>query len=101
MRKPAAASNRLSGAASGDEARFFAKNITRWAQLSKIIKRVDYRFGEDSDGSPAVWITIVASADLNPSQQKIEELSRASDAIRRGILGSEFRRWPYVQIETE
>jgi hypothetical protein len=69
--------------------------------VSKITKRVEFRFGEDSDGSPAVWITIVANADLHPPEAKIEALRRAAEALRTDVLNSENKRWPYVQIKTE
>jgi hypothetical protein len=69
--------------------------------LTETIKQIDFRFGEDSDDAPAVWITIHANADVNPSKNKITELNRAAETLRAAVLNSEFKRWPYVQIKTE
>ncbi|MGD0183731.1 MAG: hypothetical protein ABSC25_00595 [Roseiarcus sp.] len=95
-----AAKRKYPGAATGEEGRFFAE-LSRSVPLSAAIKDIDFRFGEDSDGAPAVWITVLASADVNPSKEKIAELSRAAETLRAAVLNSEFKRWPYVQIKTE
>ena len=90
-----------SGAASGEEARFFHELSRKWTPLSDTIRRVEFRFGEDSDHSPAVWITIVTPSDLNPSKEKIDEIHEAGEKFRTEVLNSDTKRWPYVDIRTE
>ena len=91
---------RYAGAASGKEGRFFAE-LHKLVPLSENVKQIDFRFGEDSDNEPAVWISIHTSADDNPAKAKIAELNRAAEALRSAILKSEYKRWPYVQIKAE
>ncbi len=92
--------DRLTGAATGEEARFFSE-LHHLVPLTETIREIDFRFGEDSDAAPAVWITIHASADVNPSRTKIAELNRAAEKLRSAVLNSGFKRWPYVEIRTE
>lgn len=73
----------------------------KWLPLPEIIKRVTFRFGDDSDGSPAVWITIVTDGNINPSRAKIEQLHRAAEAFRADVRNSDTDRWPYIDIKTE
>ena len=90
------------GAASIGEAELFRDIAQKWAPLvSDEISRIDFRYGESSDGSPAVWITVVVPADLRPSKDKINALNRATESIRKDILEADTDRWPYVKIETE
>ncbi len=91
---------RYSGAATGEEARFFSQ-LHHLVPLTETIREIDFRFGEDSDDAPAVWITIHASADVSPSKTKIAELNRAAETLRAAVLKSEFKRWPYVEIKAE
>jgi hypothetical protein len=100
MPKTDTAERRYPGAATGEEARFFAQ-LHSLVLLSETIKGIDFRFGEDSDDTPAVWITIHATADLSPSKKKIAELNQAAEKLRLAVLNSEFKRWPYVEIRAE
>jgi hypothetical protein len=88
------------GAATGEEARFFSQ-LQRLAPLTETIRKIDFRFCEDSDNALAVWITIHASADVSPSKTKIAELNRAAETLRAAVIKSEFKRWPYVEIKAE
>jgi hypothetical protein len=90
-----------SGAASADEAQVFHAISRKWTPLSHDIRRVEFRFGEDSDGSPAVWITVIVPADLKPSKEKIDNLYYATELFRKDILESDTNRWPYISIQTE
>jgi hypothetical protein len=92
---------RFSGAASGEEGVFFRDLMAKWGGAGGTRRRLEFRSGEDEDGSLAVWITIFVPADLSPSKQTLEELGRISDKIREEVINSDFGRWPYVQIKTE
>jgi len=75
--------------------------LHRLAPLTETAREIDFRFGEDSDDDPAVWITNHSGAYVNPSKTKIAELNRATETLRAAILKSEFERWPYVEIKAE
>ncbi len=64
------------GVVTGEEERFYA-DLAKSAPLSETIKRIESRFGEVSDGEPAVWLTIDVDDNLKPSREKIAELNGA------------------------
>jgi len=100
MPKTDTTERRYPGAATDEEARFFAQ-LHSLVPLSETIKDIHFRFGEDSDDTLAVWITIHASADVSPSKKKIAELNQAAEKLRLAVLNSKFKRWPYVEIRAE
>ena len=89
------------GAATGDEARRFHDIVREAGRLPEGVRRVEFHFGEDSAGAPAVWITFVAADDLKPSKEKIAALHRFANDVRAQVIRSETERWPYVEIATE
>jgi len=89
------------GAASGDEAGVFHDIIRKIGRLPEGVRRVEFHFGEDSEGTPAVWITFVARDDLKPSKEKISDLQRIANEVRSQVIRSGSDRWPYVEIATE
>ena len=44
----------LEGAASGDEVQMFHDIVRKYRSLPAGVSRIDFRFGEDSTGTPAV-----------------------------------------------
>ncbi len=91
----------LTGAATVAEARLFHDIVRKVGRLPSGVRQVRFRFGEDSEGAPAVWITLVAGDDLKPSKEKIGDLQRVTSEVREEILRSDTERWPYVEIVTE
>ncbi len=91
----------LQGTASGDEAQVFHDIVRKVGRLPDGVRRVDFHFGEDSEGAPAVWITFVARDDLKPSKAKIAELQRVMNDVRSQVIRSGTERWPYLEIATE
>ncbi len=89
------------GLVSPDEAELFDAIARKWEPLPKEIKRVYFRFGEDSGGDPAVWITAVVPEDLKPSKEKINALYEATQAFRNEVFQADTGRWPYIEIVTE
>lgn len=89
------------GAASGDEAKAFHEIVRNVGRLPDGVRRVDFHFGEDSEGAPAVWITFVTQDDLKPSKAKIAELQRVMNDVRSQVIRSGTERWPYLEITTE
>lgn len=65
------------------------------------VQRVDFRFGEDSTGAPAVWIVFVANDDPKPSSERIAAIRRLADEVRSEVRHTGSARWPYVTIEAE
>jgi hypothetical protein len=92
------------GATPAEEARVFhdmvIRTISKLGGLPDGVLWVDFRFGEDSGGSPAVWIVFRAHDDLNPSQEKLAQIQRFAREIRSGVRESGSERWPYVDIAT-
>jgi hypothetical protein len=84
-----------------EEARLFHDIARRWMPLPDDVRRVHFRFGEASDGAPAVWIVVVVPEDLKPSKEKIRTLSRITQSFRKDVQQSDTYRWPYIDIETE
>jgi hypothetical protein len=41
--------------------------------------RVNFRFGEDSTGAPAVWIVFVANDDLKSSNERMSAIRRIAE----------------------
>jgi hypothetical protein len=76
------------GAATGEEARFFGNLPQQTGEWPDGVEKVEYRFGEDSDGSPAVWITIIARNELSPSRKTVDELTTYSNKLRKAVLNS-------------
>lgn len=89
------------GAASGAEARMFHDIVKNLGGLPPGVRRVDFQFGDDSDGTPAVWISFVADDDVRPSKEKIADLRSMMNKVRAEVLLSDTDRWPYVEIVTE
>jgi hypothetical protein len=89
-----------SGSASINEAKLLNDVVHARVRFPLDVTRVEFRFGEDSTGAPAVWIMLVAHDDLKPSKGKIESLQRAAEEVR-SVIHNESNRWPYVEIATE
>jgi hypothetical protein len=88
------------GAVLVDEAKVLHDIVRERVRLPKDVRRVEFRFGEDSAGEPAIWIVLVAHDDLKPSKSKIAKLQRVGEEVR-SIVHSQTNRWPYVEIATQ
>jgi hypothetical protein len=87
--------------ASADEARRFHDIVRKHGPWPEGVRRVEFRFGEDSTGAPAVWIVFVAGDDPNPSKETVAAIRRAAEEVRSDVRRSGTERWPYVMVETE
>jgi hypothetical protein len=90
----------VAGAASPAEAKVFHDIVENLGRLPDGVKRVRFRYGEDSDGAPATWVIITVSDDLSPSPDKVASISRVAKQIQNELLRSDTARWPYVEIVT-
>jgi len=91
----------MAGASSVEEARLFQNILRGIGPLPSGVRRVQFRFDDDSMGDPAVWIELVADEDLNPSNEKLDALRRVIDEVKAAIRRSDTARWPYSKILTE
>jgi len=98
--KPPPEESVQSGSASINEAKLLNDVVHARVRFPQDVRRIEFRFGEDSTGAPAVWIMLVAHEDLKPSESKIESLQRAAEEVR-SVIHNESNRWPYVEIATE
>lgn len=89
----------LAGATSVEEARLFRDIVRRHGPLPAGVERVEFRFGEDSTGAPAVWIVFIAKDDLKPSNESINAIRRVAEEVRSEVRRTNSERWPYVTIE--
>jgi hypothetical protein len=71
----------LPAGASVDEARQFQDIVRRHGPWPEGVRRVEFRFSEDSAGAPAIWIVFIAGDDLNPSKERVAEEVRSE--VRR------------------
>jgi hypothetical protein len=95
----------LPGAAPADEARVFhdiVRGITqKLGRLPDGVQGVDFRFGEDSTGAPAVWVLFKGPDDLKPSKDKIAAMQRFANEVTSEIFRSGSERWPYVEFAAD
>jgi hypothetical protein len=90
----------LVGAATAEEAKLFHDIGRHLGQLPDGVEKLQFRFGQDSRGDPAVWIVFIAGNDLKPSAKKIESIQQAASKLRDEILSSDTDRWPYIEVVT-
>ena len=91
----------LTGDSAEDEAHLFQEIAQKHRPYPAGIQRIDFRFGEDSAGAPAVWIVLITPDDLKPSQERISAIRSLAEDIQYEIHRTGSDRWPYVTIEAE
>lgn len=74
------------------------------AVLSKLtipseIERWDTRFGKDSTGDPAAWITFHVRPDVNVDKNKLNELNQFLWEVTRKLLQDDVEGFPYTILE--
>jgi hypothetical protein len=70
----------------------------RWPDY---VKGVQFRFGNDSSGDPAVWIWLVLKDDVDIESPSVQaELSPVREAYRNAIQRAGIERWPYISVRT-
>jgi len=93
------------GATPADEARVFHDIVRRITQkhgrLPDGVEGVDFRFGEDSTGAPAVWVLFKGPDDLKPSKDKIAAMLSFAKEVTSEISLSGSERWPYVEFAAD
>jgi hypothetical protein len=87
------------GDASPEEVRRFYDLVRDHGPWPGGIERVEFRFGPDSAGSPAVWIVLIAKDELKPSQARMDAIKQVRDELRAAVRGLGTDRWPYVDIQ--
>jgi hypothetical protein len=65
------------------------------------VRRVTSAFGEDHEGSPAVFLEMVIGTELQPTKEKIEELNDYAQVLVNGILESDPDYFPYIRTKID
>ena len=86
------------GIATESDAEDYTKILEAHSPFPNGVASVDFRLGRDSDGESAVWIVLTIAKDDNPSKDKIDAITKFSNALRDDILNLGSNRWPYVQL---
>ncbi len=61
----------------------------------------NFVFGEDTGGSPAVWISVFTKSDSRPSDDDVAHLADLLDGIVVEVLKSDVRHWPYFRFHAD
>jgi hypothetical protein len=103
MASPAPLSNErqlLPDDVTAEDMRKLQEFALRWFPPSEEFYRVDFVFGEDWDGDPAMWLTLIAKDDLAPSKEKMERIRRGFDGLDEDVRSLGLKYWPYTKIKT-
>jgi hypothetical protein len=68
-------------------------------ELPEGVRSVEFEFGEDATGDPAVWILFRVGADVQPTSAKIDEIDNLAQTMKSEIIGAGAGHWPYVRIQ--
>lgn len=60
----------------------------------------EFLFGEDTNGDPAVWISVSTKSDPRPSDDDVAQLADLLDEIVVEVLESGARHWPYFRFHS-
>jgi hypothetical protein len=60
----------------------------------------DFELGSDSEGAPAVWVTIFADEQTAPRKQFGRFSLDITAKIHRALSAFGVTRWPYIQMRT-
>jgi hypothetical protein len=89
------------GDASPEEVRRFYDLIRDHGPWPGGIERVEFRFGEDWSGAPAVWIVLIAKDEWNPSKERMQAIRRVLEELTAAVRSLGTDRWPYTRIVDE
>jgi len=85
-----------------EDGRIIEEIIGRHAdKLPDGFKRIDFEFGEDSTGDPAVRVFLVTADDRAPTKEQAVAIDELADALRSEIIAARTDHWPYVGIRVE
>jgi hypothetical protein len=65
------------------------------------VRRVDFTFGEDWTGDPAVYIDLIVDKSVKPTMEKAQELNDFVRLIHNDLIDGNFEFWPYSRTFTE
>jgi hypothetical protein len=63
------------------------------------IQRWETKFGTDSTGDPAVWITFHVKPDVNVDAAKLKELDQFLSTVTSRLLQEDIAGFPYTLLE--
>jgi hypothetical protein len=71
------------------------------AQRPGGVHRVEFVFGEDWTGYPAVYLHMFVGKDLKPTDHKISELNDYVKLLQDDIIDQNIGFWPYTRTFEE
>jgi hypothetical protein len=77
-----------------------AKEAGRLPPYVRIDDR-DFVFGEDTDGGPAVWISLWSRSDQRPSDDDVAHVADLIVDIITEVLKSGVRHWPHFRFHID
>ena len=85
------------GPASTDEARQIGHLVKEVAEAEGF-RSFELNFGEDSTGSPAVWIYFILDPAYPTTPREIKLLTRLGRAVKSRLFQNQINRVPYVRF---
>jgi hypothetical protein len=83
------------------ERRLIQEIIDRHDQRPAGVRRVEFEFGKDWTGDPAVHLAIFFDKNVQPTKKKIAELNDFIKGLLDEIIDSDIIFWPYARIFEE
>jgi hypothetical protein len=65
------------------------------------VHRVEFAFGEDWTGYPAVYVNLFVDKELKPTEAKVRELNDYVKLLHDEIIDNEIGFWPYSRTFEE
>jgi hypothetical protein len=76
-----------------------ATKLARKVKRPKGVHGVTVAADQDADGNPMFIVSVAVDDDLNPSDERLDELVDFEDELSRVIRGGDFVSWPLVRFE--
>jgi hypothetical protein len=71
------------------------------AERPEGVRRVEFTFGEDWTGHPAVYVNLFVNKGLQPTKDKIRELNDYVKILHDDIINEKVGFWPYSRTFEE
>jgi hypothetical protein len=64
-------------------------------ELPEGVRRIEFAFGEDWTGYPAVYVNLFVDPNMQPTKEKIRQLNDYIKILHNDIIETEIGFWPY------
>jgi hypothetical protein len=83
------------------ERRTIQEIIDRHDRRPAGVRRIEFAFGKDWSGDPAVHLAIIVDKDIQPTKEKIAELNNFTKKLLDEIIDSDIDFWSYAKTIEE